>query len=217
MQQASPAQGEDASALGIEPTRSVRQPRHPAIRTGSVLGAENLAGPAGRNQQLVDVGVRGAVVRGHELAHHGESQPGVGVLFVRLGEVVLLVQVVLFNIREQENRLVRPALGAAAGAVGHAAGWEAAVGIVVVVQCDSQLAQVVLALRAARRLARLLHGRQQQGDQDRDDRDHDQQLDQGEAVTTTSMKTWATVHDATPKQAKQEQQMRTLDDRDVTT
>ena len=39
--------------------------------------------------------------------------------------------------------------------------------------------QVVDALGAACRLPGRLHGGQQQGDQDRDDRDHDQQLDQG--------------------------------------
>jgi hypothetical protein len=46
------------------------------------------------------------------------------------------------------------------------------------VQCQANLVQVVLALRAPRRLARLLDGRQQQGDQDRDDRDHHQQFNQ---------------------------------------
>jgi hypothetical protein len=39
------------------------------------------------------------------------------------------------------------------------------------------LLQVVLACCAASRLASRLHGRKEQGDQNRDNRDHDQQLD----------------------------------------
>jgi len=50
--------------------------------------------------------------------------------------------------------------------------------IVVVVQGNAELPHVVLALRAACGLAGLLHGREQQCDEDRDDRNHDQQLDQ---------------------------------------
>ena len=49
-------------------------------------------------------------------------------------------------------------------------------GVVVVGQRD--LLQVVAALHAGGRLANLLHGRQQQADQDRDDGDDHQQLDQ---------------------------------------
>jgi glyoxylase-like metal-dependent hydrolase (beta-lactamase superfamily II) len=43
-----------------------------------------------------------------------------------------------------------------------------------------ELLQVVLAAQPGGGLAHLLHGRQQQPDQDRDDRDHDEQLDEGE-------------------------------------
>src|SRR5262249_39085177 len=43
--------------------------------------------------------------------------------------------------------------------------------------------QIVLALHPVGRLADLLDRRQQQPDQDRNDRDHHQQLDQGEAAT----------------------------------
>ncbi len=52
--------------------------------------------------------------------------------------------------------------------------------IMIVVQGQAHLLEIVLALGAAGRLARLLHSRQQQGNQDRDDRDHDEQLNQGE-------------------------------------
>src|SRR5207244_13345708 len=56
-----------------------------------------------------------------------------------------------------------------------------AVGTVEVGQGQADLLEVVLALRAGGCLANLLDGRQEQADQDRDDGDHDEQLDQGEA------------------------------------
>src|SRR5262249_36991484 len=53
-----------------------------------------------------------------------------------------------------------------------------------VVDRQAVLLQVVGALRPPGRLAALLHGGQEQADQDRDDRDHDQQLDQGETASS---------------------------------
>jgi len=55
-----------------------------------------------------------------------------------------------------------------------------AVRIMMHLKGQTDLLQVVCALDPAGRLSSRLHGRQQQGDQDADDRDHDQQLDQGE-------------------------------------
>ena len=54
---------------------------------------------------------------------------------------------------------------------------------VVEVLHDSQadLMQMTLAVHAPGRLASVLHGGKQESDQHRDDRDHDQQLDQCEA------------------------------------
>jgi len=49
-----------------------------------------------------------------------------------------------------------------------------------VVRRQRDLLKVVLALRAGSGLTDLLYGGQEQADQDRDDRDHDQQLNQGE-------------------------------------
>ena len=57
-------------------------------------------------------------------------------------------------------------------------------GIHVVVQREAELHELVLALRASRGLAGLLHGGQQQRDEHRDDRDHDQEFDQREATRT---------------------------------
>jgi len=51
-----------------------------------------------------------------------------------------------------------------------------------VMQCQADLLQIVLALRSCRCFPDLLHGRNQQGDEDRDNRDHDQQFDQGETA-----------------------------------
>jgi hypothetical protein len=47
---------------------------------------------------------------------------------------------------------------------------------------DAELLQVVRALRPGGGLADLLNGREEEADQDRDDRDHHQQLDQREAA-----------------------------------
>src|SRR5690606_22809087 len=68
-------------------------------------------------------------------------------------------------------------------AVGSHGGREGGVDIEVVVQSQSDLLEVVLALGAARRLAGLLDGGQQQGDQDGDDGDHYEQFDESEATT----------------------------------
>ena len=58
-------------------------------------------------------------------------------------------------------------------------------GVVIVVERQPELLQVVLALGASRRLTSLLNRREQQGDQDRDDCDHDQEFDEGEAFLAT--------------------------------
>jgi hypothetical protein len=51
---------------------------------------------------------------------------------------------------------------------------------VVIVNGNAELLQIIPALRAAGGFARLLDGRQQQGNQDRDNRDHHQQLNERE-------------------------------------
>jgi len=52
----------------------------------------------------------------------------------------------------------------------------------IIVDCQAQLLHVVGALGASGCFSRRLHGRQQQRDQNRDDGDHDQQLDQRETA-----------------------------------
>ena len=55
-------------------------------------------------------------------------------------------------------------------------------------QCD--LLEVVAALSASRRFAGLLHGRQEQGDQDRDDGDHNEEFDEGEGSLAEGLSGW---------------------------
>ena len=50
---------------------------------------------------------------------------------------------------------------------------------------EAELLEVVDALAPPGRLARRLHGGEEQGDQDRDDGDDHEQFDQGESATTT--------------------------------
>jgi hypothetical protein len=52
--------------------------------------------------------------------------------------------------------------------------------VVVVVEPEGQLLEVVLALEPRGGLADLLHGREEQADQDRDDRDDNEQFNQCE-------------------------------------
>ena len=56
-------------------------------------------------------------------------------------------------------------------------------GVVVILHGEPELLQVVHALGPPRRLARRLHCRQEQRDQDGDDGDHHQKFDQGEGAT----------------------------------
>src|SRR5262249_7865212 len=97
-----------------------------------------------------------------------------------------LVEVLLFVVGHQQGHpapvgvptLVRRGVVGLLGGVLDAGG-QAAVGVVVVVQGDAHLFEVVGALGAVGGVADLLHGRQEQRDQDADDGDHHQQLDQG--------------------------------------
>jgi hypothetical protein len=51
-----------------------------------------------------------------------------------------------------------------------------------ILQGEPELLEIVGALRPASRLAYLLHGRQEQGNQRADDGDDDKELDQGKPV-----------------------------------
>src|SRR5882724_5938898 len=60
-------------------------------------------------------------------------------------------------------------------------------GVVVVVDGQTDLLEVVLALEARRRLTDSLHGWDQQRDQDRDNGDYDEQFKQGESLAPESL------------------------------
>ena len=96
----------------------------------------------------------------------------------RKGEVDAPVQVVLLDVGE-ELAVGRPAgIGSGAGPRCHVirplAEGKCLESIVIIVQGQPDLLQVVGALGAVGRFAHFLHGRQQQGDQDANDGDHDQ-------------------------------------------
>jgi hypothetical protein len=65
--------------------------------------------------------------------------------------------------------------------------YEPVIRVVVTVSRQGELLEIVLALGSAGGLAHLLHGRQQQTDEHRNNGNHDQQLDQGEAVPSPDM------------------------------
>ena len=68
--------------------------------------------------------------------------------------------------------------------------------IEIIVERQTELFQVVFALNATSRLAGLLYRRKQQGDQNRNNRNHDQQFDECETVPTTNRHNLqAPVHD----------------------
>jgi hypothetical protein len=107
----------------------------------------------------------------------GEGRPPGHVVLLVVGavQVPLGVQVVLLEVGEDQ----------------HGPGGPLVVGdgrrqrppdVVVVVHGQADLLEVVGALGAEGRLARLLDGRHRQADQHRDDGDHHQHLDQGEAA-----------------------------------
>lgn len=63
-------------------------------------------------------------------------------------------------------------------------GWEGGVNVVVVVECESNLFEVIFALSSASGFAGLLNGGEQEGDENGDDCDDNQQFDQREGGTT---------------------------------
>src|SRR5262249_27356893 len=115
----------------------------------------------------------------------------------------LLVDVVLLVVGEEESkgtgpvgqratRCVDSVLGQVAGErvidvrfAALVAGRQNALGALVVVGGEAQLLEVVLALGARGSLAHLLNCRQEQADQDRNDRDHHEEFDQGERGRST--------------------------------
>ena len=80
----------------------------------------------------------------------------------RVVEIAIVVQATLFDVRQNPHRPIVPITAAR----------QAAVSLVVHVQCQAQLVQVVFALHVPRGFASRLNARHQQPDQNANDRDH---------------------------------------------
>ena len=91
----------------------------------------------------------------------------------------------LLHVGQERHEAAHRLVGAPRGQVlGEGRHRIATVGALVIGQPQAELLEVVGALGTPRGLARRLHGREQQGDQHGDDRDHHQKLDQGEASSS---------------------------------
>jgi len=106
----------------------------------------------------------------------------------------------LFDIRQDENGPVRIVvvniyLRRLVAWPGLSADRKCLVGVMIVVQCQANLLEVVLALGAGSGFAHFLHRRNQEGDEDGDDGDHHQQFDQGEIPTRDGREESTSQHD----------------------
>ena len=155
----------------------------PVVHVGIESDAAGLGGAA-----------RGAKGRGERRL--GELGPGRA--FLGLGEpaaaIAQRIQLhVAQGVEEEPARLTVRRAGVAVGrgrfvaqvGIAHppraaATGGKEPVGRFVIQGGEAPLLEVVEALDPPGRLSRRLDGRQQQGDEDADDRDHDQQFDEGE-------------------------------------
>ena len=131
------------------------------------------------------------VPRGTDLAMDPRRGPG-----VRIGPRLLeeAVDVVLFNVgQDVEEQRVQSGPVGRAGADVRQRRQLALVGVVVVVDGEGKLPHIVHTLRPRRRsVADLLHRRQEQANEDRDDGNDHQQFDQGKAISSLA-------HDRSPK------------------
>ena len=127
----------------------------------------------------------------------------------------LLVEVVLFNegqqLRQHSHELViiesQVEWAGSAPCDGDvrtvAAAWHGVVDVMVIVAGESNLLEIVFALRAAGGFASLLDSRQQQRDKDRNDCDHDEKFDQRESTPSggwgrNESATYKTLHTIPP-------------------
>ena len=167
---------EDQEVAGIRARGPLTAPEHVDIGSGGNAGVGRA--DVARKHGGADEG------RGADAAGNAEVRP-LGVLAhgVGAGADGAVVQVRLFEKRQQVKKDVAPTgVGRRRAPREPALGRrQMLAGIVAVVRRQGDLLEVVLALGTVSRLADFLNRRDQQGDQDGDDRDHDQQLDQVEA------------------------------------
>ena len=190
---------------------------HPVARRGRVRPVAPLVG--GRRADREHVARRGAdfgrgaertavgrAGRAHRRARVGrdrhllEREVGIAVAVRVVGAVArqlrvpLLRDVVLLEERHEDNPAGDVARGALADLVVHDRVGELAVGALVVVAREPNLLHVVGALDPRGGGANLLNRGEQKADEDRDDRDHDEQLDQCEGAGVRM----CAAHDAAP-------------------
>ena len=127
---------------------------------------------------------------------------------VRKVEINLVIKVVLLHLEEQTDHAVPHVVGIGGidrGAIQVAAdhvslrvvcrrpaipaGGECVERVVVFLGGQAELLQVVLALGTIRRFSRRLNRRHDESDENGDDRDHDEQLDQGECCSRSETTT----------------------------
>src|SRR5262249_47304572 len=90
---------------------------------------------------------------------------------------------VLFVMTAGDRGTARSSIGRPMGPVRKSPGREEFEGVVMIVDGQANLLEVIGALCQVRGFTHLLNRRYQEGDQNRDDRDHDQQFDQREPGT----------------------------------
>ena len=100
----------------------------------------------------------------------------------------------LFEVRRYQGErgppVEVPAGNVRAGNIGR---WEEGIRIVIVVECQGDLLEIVLALQARRCFADFLHRGQKQANQDGDDGNHHQEFNEGKAVRFGSIHGWRTL------------------------
>ncbi len=152
------------------------------VRVQSLLLEDAVcAGVAVDRRQLGTVGVRGADQCLDQRVFFRRQQRPTAAVAGRLEDPV---QVILLHVRQErmDPAAANPSRVVAVEVV-VLPGGKHALDAVVVVQGEPDLFEVVGALGAGGRFPDLLDGREQQADEDRDDGDHNEQLDQREGAT----------------------------------
>jgi len=138
---------------------------------------------------VVTSGIRRTDVAGHkeDLPHQSAIRQDRSIDIQAWGRGIvewnLIEHVCLLDIREQMCKQAALLVGAS-GVCGvpERSGWESVVGVVVVMECNSDLFKIVFALSSAGGFTSLLDGRQQQGHQNCDDCNHHKQFDERKRV-----------------------------------
>ena len=170
----------------------------PAAGSG-VVGVRHRGDGVGERAVVEDDGLRVVTIRrtleDGQRRHHGRAVGCAGRIArdcYSQAEIDRVIQGLLFQEGQQHGRPAPARSHVQVGSIDgvvlviDVAGRKRADSVLVVEQREADLLQVVDALGSASRLASRLHRGQEQGDQDRDDGDHDQQLDERECWTLSA-------------------------------